>query len=352
MRARWPVTLNAQDVAGWGSDDLLNGGIGDLRGLTWDQLDLVERREVLPRTEPWERGIARRIDGPAYPSLVRNVHGAGADGRFYLFYSIHDPTSGIAVALADTVNGPFVKLGDLERQRVDSRILRAPLRPLGTSHFASPQVVWNPESRLWTMFFHFYRNEVDSGHGHQKTAVALSENLINWQIVTDDKGRYRVAMPVHPGWMNSQSTYHAIGRLPGGPWIAFLRGTSGAYSADGAWRNSALALAIAVSDDGLDWAVVPDMPLHVSEPSEKSLHVIRPHGIAVTGRADLELIWSERGGGRPYAARVHRPGKPGPDLRMPDGFWDLSAGPVSIRREDDRVHRFANNWVDIFRIKR
>jgi hypothetical protein len=35
--------------------------------------------------------------------------------------------------------------------------------------------------------------------------------------------------------MNSQSSYHAVQRLPDGRWLGFLRGTGGEYSPEGKW---------------------------------------------------------------------------------------------------------------------
>jgi hypothetical protein len=46
----------------------------------------------------------------------------------------------------------------------------------------------------------------------------------------DERGKLVPVLPVTAQrWMNSQSSYHSLARLPDGRWLAFLRGTGGEY---------------------------------------------------------------------------------------------------------------------------
>lgn len=217
-----------------------------------------QSRQILAVSEHWELG---REGGPkdqiGYTSIVRNSHGKDPDNKYYLFYSIHDAGSSIAMAVSETIDGNFTKLANLELGRSDSVVLRSPLRPYSTSHYASPVIIWNSTTQLWHMYFHFYDNRWGSGLGHQHTAVAFASNLNgDWEVYKDSHGYAISVLPVTKSrWMNSQSSYHFISKLSNGKWIALLRGTGGSYI-DGEWAQDTTKIGAAISDDGIKWALL------------------------------------------------------------------------------------------------
>ena len=219
----------------------------DLSDLTGPlPLSVESSHEILRPSEDWERCThptyhpGRTTIG--YPTVVRNDHGQNPDGRYYLYYAHHDPNSGVGCAVADAIAGPYRKLAESEPTRKDSRVLVNHGKPGEIYHYSSPCVVWNGDRQLWIMYFHFgswtyHRAEGwDRGHGHQMTAMATCPDLATheWEPLVDPTLPHIPAgqLPLTPvlpttkaRWMNSQSAYHAIQRLPDGRWLAFLRGT-------------------------------------------------------------------------------------------------------------------------------
>ena len=68
--------------------------------------------------------------------MVKNSHGQNSDGKYYLYYAHHDPTSGIGCAVAESITGPYTKAAIahevLGTDWTDSQVLVNPLyRPLG-----------------------------------------------------------------------------------------------------------------------------------------------------------------------------------------------------------------------------
>jgi hypothetical protein len=320
------------------------------------KLELLDDRQTIANSEPWEDGIGPGKDKVGYPSVVQNTHGEGADNRFYLFYAIHDPYSGIAAATADKVDGPWTKVGAGGVSQPDSRVLRAPKRPRITSHYSSPVVLWNESEQLWFMYFHFYSNEWDAGRGHQRTALATSRSLAarDWKPWVDEDGKLIVVMPVVPErWMNSQSSYHAIYKLPGKYWLAFLRGTGGLYSPAHEWQQDTTALGLAVSLDGRKWAQLPGNPLlHPKDGHGGKAGVYRPQFVALLGDRYL-FTWAESdyydSGTVPVAgystdlehidrASINFPG------------WSPADGAVPAWRANDVIHLFYGNRQRAYRM--
>ena len=66
-------------------------------------LEAMRTTQILRRSEPWEYSTwtveARKDDTVGYPSVVRNDRGKNADGKYYLYFAHHDPTSGIGCAI-------------------------------------------------------------------------------------------------------------------------------------------------------------------------------------------------------------------------------------------------------------
>lgn len=313
------------------------------------QLMSIRDEQVLATDEPWEFGIETGQDTVGYPSVVHNVAGKNPDGKYYLFYSIHDPYAGIAVAVADNIGGPYRKLRHVDPIRRDSRILRAPKRPRKTSHFSSPVVVWNANEKLWFLYFHFYSNEWESGGGHQRTAIATTDELAahRWKVWTDEDDKIIAVLPTtQERWMYSQSSYHVIQQLPNGYWLAFLRGTGGEYDREGRWKQDPSQLGFAVSRDGRHWAELPGNPLiHQQDGRNGKNGVYRPLFIGLSSTGWL-LAWSEA------SFYDHSPSfvvGVSPDFRQITPIQGglaglpLADGPLSIWRSGDRLYVFYRN---------
>jgi hypothetical protein len=287
-----------------------------------------------------------------YPTLVKNDRRPDADGRYYLYYAHHDPNSGIGCAVAESIEGPYVKLAQADLARSDSRVLVCPGRPGQPFHYSSPCVVWSEEERLWFMYFHFYENQWREGGGHQRTALAtcpdLAENV--WTPWTDNDGKLVPVFPVTAErWMNSQSSYHTVQRLADGRWLGFLRGTGGEYDASGKWEQDPCKLGFATSADGRSWNYFPDNPvIHQDDGGGGRKGVYRPHFVGYLGRGEYLLCWSESapydGGPRIVYGRTRDFRSVVRDAR---GYanWPAADGLISPWREGDRLYLFAGKHL-------
>jgi hypothetical protein len=328
------------------SSDLYN--ILDLRDRAcFPSLRLRWERRTISNTEAWEDGIGPLKDVVGYPSVVRNTRGRNPDGKYYLFYAIHDPYSGIGAASASNLDGPWQKVGP-QASQADSRVMRAPRRPRMTSHFSSPVVIWNESEQLWFMYFHFYSNEWQEGRGHQRTALATSPDLASrdWKPWADSEGRLIAVLPVtKERWMNSQSTYHAVYKLPGDVWLAFLRGEGGEY-AGSEWKQDPAALGIAVSRDGRHWAQLPGNPLiHQRDGHDGRAGVYRPQFVAML-RDRYFFAWAES---QFYDAAPILVTAESMDLRqfklspVDFGNWTPADGAVPVIRASDTLYLFSGS---------
>ena len=133
----------------------------DLSDLTGDlPLGVVSTKQILLRSEDWEIPTWKNPKWPApngaddvgFPSLVLNDRGENPDGKYYLFYSHHDPSGGIGVAIAEKIDGPYTKLAALPgSKRPDSQVLSIPhfpATPDDSSHYSSPVVIWNEDESI------------------------------------------------------------------------------------------------------------------------------------------------------------------------------------------------------------
>lgn len=281
----------------------------DLTGLNGKlPLSVSDSKQILWRSEKWEFSTwtENAENSLGFPSVVKNIYGADADNKYYLFYAHHDPNSGIGCAIADRIDGPYVKIADLDKKRKNSQVLQ-PLSLLQKGkqllrklpyHYSSPCVVWDGDKQLWVMFFHYYKNEFKQGKGHQKTGVATCADLKNnkWTIKRDEKGNI---VPIFPTtskrWMNSQSSYHAIQKLPDGTWLAFLRGTGGEYDKTGKWLQDTTKLGFAVSSDSLNnWKYVSGNPIVTqANTGGERKGVLRPSFIGYLGGSKFFVAWAE-----------------------------------------------------------
>ena len=231
--------------------------IGDL------PLSANSSTQILWQTEPWEDATL------GYPSLVKNDHGLNQDGKYYLYYAHHNINSGIGLTVADTITGLYTKM---PRALANPHYPNPPGDP---DHFSSPSVVWNEDEDLWFMYFHYYNHywggagdppgeawsTNNPGMGHQMTGLATTADLSsnNWTIWTDPVwSRVSVydIVPVLPTtdepWMQSQSSYHAIQRLPDGQWLAFMRGTP---------VTGGPTVGFGTSTNGRSWDYFPQNPV-------------------------------------------------------------------------------------------
>ena len=267
-------------------------------------LSVNSSTQILSQTQNWEHSTLGNPSWPAggtdslgYPTMVKNNHGLNQDGKYYLYYAHHDPTSGIgsAVANSNSIMGPYTKAAVAHEVLgvgwTDSQVLVNPLyRPGGMptdwiGHYSSPSVVWNQNESKWFMYFHYYNHywggagdppgeawsTNNPGMGHQMTGLATTADLSshNWTIWTDPAWGAVSAHNIVPvlqttdaAWASSASSYNGIQRLPNGQWLAFVRGTNDstglptvgfATSADGrSWNYSSENPVIA---PGKDWTV-------------------------------------------------------------------------------------------------
>lgn len=337
-------------LSGWGGQSevwINNRHLLNLRDAdSLDEFAIVARRRLISRTEDWELSAERpeTQNDVGYPSLVvsRDEHDAK---RYNLFYAIHDVASGIGLATSDRIAGPYAKRGT--GPFPDSRVLYPPARPRLTSHFSSPVVIWNQERREWFMYFHFYSNQFAEGLGHQNTGLATSKNLLDWHILTGSDGDFLAVLPVTPElWMNSQSTYHSIQRLPNGLWLAFVRGT-GVRIENGKEVGEPTAMSFAVSVDGVRWSLVPGAPQFPALGTREGKIVVRRPGFVARLRDRYVICWSEgaeRVGGQRHRYAYTRdfqtfdPTASGP-------AFDVEDGAIVPWREGGEVFLLTGPWL-------
>ena len=144
---------------------------------------------------------------------------------------------GIGVAVSTTIDGTYSKAvsvpGRMDNQVVPS--FQHPAHPDSPDHSSSPSVVWNEDEQLWNMYFHYYNHlwgtTQPAGLGPQLTGLATTPDLASheWTIWEDPLiGTAPQYVPVLPTtteqWIESQSSYNAVQRLPNGEWLAFGAG--------------------------------------------------------------------------------------------------------------------------------
>ena len=336
-------------------------------------LTVVSSKRILEANEAWEKSTwspGQNRSSLGYPSLVRNDHGSKADGKYYLYFAHHDPTSGIGCAVADRIGGPYTKIKALDPAREHSMVLVNPHYPGkkgDPSHFSSPCVAWCEEEKLWFLYFHYYNHYHGAwkgdprspGQGNQMTALAVSEDLAShrWRIVKDEAlGKVSVhdILPVLPTtktpWMESASSYHAIQRLPGGQWLAFLRGTP---------VKGLPTLGFATSQNGREWRWGKNNPiLHPDDGGKGYRGIYRPGFVAYlgklrSGKRKYLLVWTES----PAAGDVPQPRYGYTTdfikvVRDPRGHakWPAGDGLISAWREDNRLYLFAGKDLHVMKL--
>jgi hypothetical protein len=371
-------TVCCKEVQGRDAFGLLDNNLRcvDLSDLTSSvPLEVTRSTQILWRTEAWEHNTFERSDGDSvgYPSVVKNDRGRNPDQQYYLFYAHHDPCSGIGCAIAETIEGPYRKLADRDSKRLHSLVLANPHYPIvnppvsDPSHYSSPCVIWNEDEQLWFMYFHYYNHYYDTwtaagnaGYGHQMTALATCPDLRShrWTVLKDPKlGKVSVwdIAPVLPTtqkeWMNSQSSYHAIQRLPDGQWLAFLRGTS---------VDQIVQLGFATSADGRTWNVFPENPvIGQNDGAGVRRGPCRPYFVGYLGRnksgkQEYLLVWGES----PAEADVPRVmyGYTTDFIhiqRDPRGYakWKMASdGLISPWREKNRLYLFSGKHVHMMEL--
>ena len=329
----------------------------DLSDLTAElPLDVDFSKQILWQSEEWEHSTwgdpEARQDTVGYPTVVRNDRGPGADNLFYLYYAHHDPNSGIGCAVSESMEGPYRKLAELDSTRKDSRVLVNPGKPGQPLHYSSPCVVWCREERLWFMYFHYLDYLLPGESGDQWTALATCGNLAKnvWTPWVNDKGRLINVFPITKArWMNSQSSYHAIQRLPDGRWLGFLRGTGGEHDAEGKWLQDPPMLGIATSRDGRRWDYFAENPvIHQTDGGGGRKGVYRPHFIGYLGHGEYMACWSES---LPYDSAPKIMYGKTKDFktfkRDQRGYarWPFADGLISPWREGDQLYLFGDKHV-------
>jgi len=326
-------------------------------------LDVVSTTQILWQTEDWEHSTWQNPRWPAgggdsvgFPSVVRNDHGPNADGKYYLFYAHHDPRSGIGVAVADTLTGPYSKQVNVPG-RSDNQVVpachAASSHPDDPDHTSSPCVVWNEEEQLWFMYFHYFNHTRSIVPGFQMTGLATTPDLAShkWTIWADAPDEaappYRPVLPTTAEeWANGASSYNSVHRLPDGRWLAFIRGTPS--------NGQPPSLGFATSTDGRKWEYSDENPvIHQNDGGGGRNGVYRPGFIGYLGKSDdgedrYLVAWQES---------VHFDG----DARLIYGYttdfktvrrdprghvqWAGADGAISAWREGHRLYLFAGKYV-------
>jgi hypothetical protein len=356
----------------------------DLRDLTGSlPLGVNSTTQILWQTQDWEHGSFGNPSWPAgggdsvgYPSVVKNSHGLNPDGKYYLYYAHHDPLSGIGCAVADNIGGPYTKVAVghqvLGVWWTDSQVLVNPNyrpatlggpHPDGVAHFSSPSVVWNEDEGLWFMYFHYFNhywggaggdpwNLNNPGYGHQMTALATSPSLSshNWTIWTDPVWAGVSVwdiVPVLPttdaSWMESQSSYHAIQRLPDGTWLAFMRGTNN--------TTGLPTVGFGTSSNGRTWSYFPENPVIASGKAwTVSTSEYRPKFIGYLGGGEYLAAWSEHSNPNIIYGTTTDFKTFTRDARGYATWGVGDDGIVSVFRESDRLYLFSGKHLHVMNL--
>ena len=332
-------------------------------------LDVVKTTEILRQSEDWEHSTWKNPDWPeggrdtvGFPAVVRNDHGPNPDGRYYLFYAHHDPRSGIGVAVADAIIGPYskqVKVPGRSDNQVVPAAHAASRHPDDPDHTSSPWVVWSETEQLWFMYFHYFNHARNIVPGYQLTAMATTSDLAShrWTIWKDASSGttppYRPVLPTtNDVWINEASSYNTVHRLPDGRWLAFLRGTSTV-------AGDPPKLGFASSEDGRNWDYFRENPIiHQNDGGGGRAGVYRPGFLGYLGKSDegkdkYLVAWQES---------RHFDG----DVRLIFGYttdfktvtrdarghvkWGGSDGAISAWREDERLYLFSGKFVHEVRL--
>lgn len=348
--------------------------LSDLKGPL--PLNVDSTNLILKQTEKWElssykknKELEVRNDSLGYPTVVKNVHGKNPDNKYYLYYAHHDPMSGIGCAIAERITGPYEKLANLpESGRKNSMVLTVPNYnhrrtpdPNDPSHYSSPCVIWNEDEQLWFMYFHYYNHYHKSwtsnprfpGKGRQLTGLATCQDLSsqNWTIWEDHrKGKVSVwdISPVFfttdSEWMQSESSYHAIQRLPDGQWLSFMRGTPIRYPGP--------TLGFAISNDGRIWKYFIENPvISQSKIWVKDSKEYRPAFIGYLGKNQLMkdeflVVWSEHSNPRIVYSKTTDFKSFERDARG-YAYWPAWDGLVSPWREGNKLYLFSGKYVHV-----
>jgi len=267
----------------------------DLTDLDGDlPLNIVSTTQILWQTEDWEHPTWQNPSWPAgggdtvgFPCVVKNDHGLNSDGKYYLYYSHHDPRSSIGVAVADLITGPYSKSVNVPG-RSDNVVVPAfhasSSNPDDPDHTASPWVVWNEAEQLWFVYFHYFNHVRNVVPGFQLTAMATTPDLAshNWTIwESASSGTTPQYVPVLPttsdSWINEASSYNTVHRLLDGSWLAFLRGSS-------TTAGVPTKLGFASSSDARNWIYFPENPIiHQNDGGGGRAGVYRPGFIGYLG---------------------------------------------------------------------
>jgi hypothetical protein len=337
----------------------------DLTDLDGDlPLDVVFTTQILWQTEDWEHPTWQNPSWPAgggdtvgFPCVVRNDHGVNSDGKYYLYYSHHDPRSGIGVAVSDTITGPYSKNVNVPG-RSDNLVVPAfhasSSNPDDPDHTASPWVVWNEQEQLWFVYFHYFNHIRNVVPGFQLTAMATTQSLAShdwtiWQSPTS--GTTPQYVPVLPTtsdtWISEASTYNTVHRLIDGSWLAFLRGTSTV-------AGDPPKLGFASSTDARNWNYFAENPvIHQNDGGGGRAGVYRPGFIGYLGEngsgvAEYLVAWLES---HYFDGDVRLIYGYTTDFktvtRDPRGHVQFAGddGPVGAWRENDRLYLFSGKFV-------
>jgi hypothetical protein len=339
----------------------------DLRGMSGDlPLSVNSTTQILWQTETWEHPTWQNPSWPAgggdtvgFPCVVKNDREPGADGKYYLYYSHHDPRSSIGVAVADSIIGPYSKAMSVPG-RSDNIVVpafhAARSNPDDPDHTASPWVVWNEDEQHWFVYFHYFNHIRTTVPGFQLTAVATTPSLASndWTIWTNaSSGTTPQYVPVLPttsdSWISEASSYNTVHVLPDDTWLAFLRGTS-------TIAGDPTRLGFASSADGRTWSYFTENPvIHQNDGGGGRAGVYRPGFIGFlgpngSGSNEYLVAWQESHYFDGDARLIYGTTTDFKSVtRDPRGHvtWAGSDGPIGAWREGDKLYLFSGKVLHI-----
>ena len=376
--------LLAAGMARSAPSNMLDGNLqvvdlSDLR--TALPLNATSSRQILWQDQDWEHDSYYNDQWPlggadtvGFPTVVKNNHGLNQDNKYYLYYAHHDEMSGIGCAVANTITSSFVKISP-----TDSKVLTVPEYaptgdpdwqpdPKNPAHYSTPSVVWNQNTGLWNMYFHYYNqshSEWDAdpsrpGQGYQMTALATCPDLAEnkWTIRTNASLSGVSSYSIDPvlttteaSWSNQASNYSAFQRLPyamanGHEWLAFVRGTH----VDVESNTERTELGFATSADGVTWTHMNENPvIAIGKEWTESTNEYRPKFIGYLGENEAGVheylvAWAE---GTSTAQIIYSTTTDFKTfVRDPRGYatWGFADGITNVRREGDMLYMFAGKY--------
>jgi len=158
--------------------------------------------------------------------------------NYYLYTAPHDNPGGVYLYTSPAPEGPWTLYSQTPV------IQKSILRNGNVSHVSSPWVVWNDETHKFYCYFHAGFSPSDQ----QKTFLAISANGISWTLPSTAP-----TLDVGPAgtWEALYVAYAVVAKV-GSNWYMWYEGSS---------TGSTVAIGLATSKDGRNWAKYSGNPV-------------------------------------------------------------------------------------------